>query len=30
LTEYLTTLLWSGIDGVRRAADMPRELMVPR
>jgi AcrR family transcriptional regulator len=26
LTEYLTTLLWSGIDGVRRAADLPREL----
>lgn len=26
LTEYLTTLLWSGIDGVRRAADLPTEL----
>jgi AcrR family transcriptional regulator len=26
LTEYLTTLLWSGIDGVRRAADFPQEL----
>jgi AcrR family transcriptional regulator len=26
LTEYLTTLLWSGIDGVRRSADLPREL----
>ena len=23
LTEYLTTLLWSGIDGVRAAADLP-------
>lgn len=26
LTDYLTTLLWSGIEGVRRAADLPREL----
>ncbi|RKF26397.1 TetR family transcriptional regulator [Micromonospora globbae] len=26
LTEYLTTLLWSGIEGVRRSADLPREL----
>ncbi|WP_342709426.1 TetR/AcrR family transcriptional regulator [Micromonospora pattaloongensis] len=24
LTDYLTTLLWSGIDGVRRTADLPR------
>jgi AcrR family transcriptional regulator len=24
LTEYLTTLLWSGIEGVRRSADLPR------
>jgi AcrR family transcriptional regulator len=23
LTEYLTTLLWHGIDGVRKAADIP-------
>jgi AcrR family transcriptional regulator len=26
LTEYLTTLLWNGIDGLRRAADLPAEL----
>ncbi|GGR76179.1 TetR family transcriptional regulator [Micromonospora fulviviridis] len=26
LTDYLTTLLWSGIEGVRRSADLPREL----
>ncbi|MFE9690280.1 TetR family transcriptional regulator [Micromonospora sp. NPDC005806] len=26
LTDYLTTLLWSGIEGVRRGADLPREL----
>lgn len=26
LTDYLTTLLWHGIDGVRRSADLPREL----
>lgn len=26
LTEYLTTLLWSGIDGVRRSADLPRGI----
>ncbi|MEU8092223.1 TetR/AcrR family transcriptional regulator [Micromonospora sp. LHW51205] len=26
LTEYLTTLLWSGIEGVRRGADLPPEL----
>jgi AcrR family transcriptional regulator len=26
LTDYLTTLLWSGIDGVRRSADLPREF----
>lgn len=30
LTEYLTTLLWSGIDGVRRAADLPQELLAQR
>jgi AcrR family transcriptional regulator len=27
LTDYLTTLLWSGIDGVRRTADLPAELV---
>jgi AcrR family transcriptional regulator len=26
LTDYLTTLLWSGIEGVRRAADLPPQL----
>ncbi|MGR6320266.1 TetR/AcrR family transcriptional regulator [Micromonospora soli] len=26
LTDYLTTLLWSGIEGVRRGADLPHEL----
>ncbi|MET8364936.1 TetR/AcrR family transcriptional regulator [Micromonospora sp. NPDC005194] len=26
LTDYLTTLLWSGIQGVRASADLPREL----
>lgn len=26
LTDYLTTLLWSGIEGVRRGADLPAEL----
>ncbi|WP_341715881.1 TetR/AcrR family transcriptional regulator [Micromonospora sp. FIMYZ51] len=26
LTEYLTTLLWSGIEGVQRSADLPPEL----
>ncbi|MGC4897086.1 TetR family transcriptional regulator [Micromonospora sp. DT31] len=26
LTDYLTTLLWNGIEGVRRAADLPTEL----
>lgn len=26
LTDYLTTLLWSGIEGVRRGADLPPEL----
>ena len=26
LTEYLTTLLWSGIEGVRRGADLPPEV----
>jgi hypothetical protein len=26
LTEYLTTLLWSGIDGVRASADLPGGL----
>ncbi|WCN79152.1 TetR/AcrR family transcriptional regulator [Micromonospora sp. LH3U1] len=26
LTDYLTALLWSGIEGVRASADLPREL----
>ncbi|BCJ62839.1 TetR family transcriptional regulator [Micromonospora endophytica] len=26
LTDYLTILLWSGIEGVRRSAELPREL----
>ena len=26
LTDYLTTLLWSGIEGVRAGADLPHEL----
>ncbi|MFJ6154489.1 TetR family transcriptional regulator [Micromonospora profundi] len=26
LTDYLTTLLWSGIEGVRASADLPHEL----
>jgi AcrR family transcriptional regulator len=30
LTEYLTTLLWSGIAGVRAAADLPGGLGVAR
>ncbi|WP_322787759.1 TetR/AcrR family transcriptional regulator [Hamadaea tsunoensis] len=30
LTEYLTTLLWSGIAGVRQSADLPHELMTAK
>jgi AcrR family transcriptional regulator len=26
LTDYLTTLLWGGIDGLRRSADLPLEF----
>ena len=26
LTDYLTALLWSGIEGVRASADLPHEL----
>ncbi|HEX6967916.1 MAG TPA: TetR/AcrR family transcriptional regulator [Micromonosporaceae bacterium] len=26
LTDYLTTLLWTGIDGIRRSADLPQNL----
>jgi AcrR family transcriptional regulator len=27
LTEYLTTLLWDGLDGIRSAADLPGQLV---
>ena len=27
LTDYLTTLLWQGLDGVRAAADLPAALL---
>jgi AcrR family transcriptional regulator len=30
LTEYLTTLLWHGIDGVRSSADLPMAPMIPQ
>jgi hypothetical protein len=26
LTDYLTELLWGGIDGLRRSADLPLKL----
>ncbi|WP_239134129.1 TetR family transcriptional regulator [Rugosimonospora africana] len=30
LTEYLTTLLWQGIAGVRESADLPHHLLAPQ
>jgi len=30
LTDYLTALLWGGIDGLRRSADLPLELTRPQ